>query len=439
MTKRVVLTPLSALVFGGFVGITVVVACDSDNGDTSHGPDLGPLPTLDGGRKRLPDGAIVEADGAPVTDDDDDTTPGDDDDGATNPGTCSGGMAAIVAGSESALGAAVRTKGGAWKTAAIVGGGAKSKPALVALGTGFLGTTRGEGDKLQSFTFDGAAWSAATKIGIDGVKGPPNLAVAGAKAHVVYSAGPGTNTDYTHGIYDGANWDLANDKVGTGPGDYSFGGVSGGLAAIGDNVYFAQNGSDRKLYVRPYMGGWKAAAQLAGADTIGTADDVTTTPEIVAVKGKYDLVVIYRYKKDTPDAFNALAYATHEPGGNPEWGNTKTNYIDSALTAEKFAAVAINDTTIALTFRGDDGNAYYTVGTVGTDADKPVSWTAPAALGSAVDTAPSVAKGDCGDDALFAFATAGKVKTISLKGTTLGAPKDVPNLKGANVGIATRP
>lgn len=441
MTKQLVRLPL--LVAGAFlVGIGVIVACDTDNGETAHGPDIGPLP--DSGRRKLPDGAIVEADGAPVVGDDDDIV-GPGDDGGPKPGSCNaGGTAALVAGNEGTLTGAIRVKGGAWVSAPVAGGGAKSKPALVAFGNGFLGVTRGAGDALQSFSHDGAKWSSAAAIGTGGVKGPPTLALTGTKAHVVFSGGAGTNQDYTHGIHDGTKWNAVTELVGT-TGEHSFGGVSAGLAGIGDDVFFAQNGSDQGLYARPYTGGaWKAAIPVNGAGTVGTDPAVPATiatPEVVALKGKYDLVIIYEYKKQQPTDPNAIAYATHEPGGTPEWGNPDTKFVSGALSGEKFNAAALTDTTLALAFKGDDGNAYYTIGTATTDAASPIQWTAPAPIGgtaTAVDAAPAVAKGDCGNDAVFAFTSGGKVKVTSVKGGTFTPIAEVAGVGGNQVAIATR-
>ncbi|MFO0736776.1 MAG: hypothetical protein U0270_12905 [Labilithrix sp.] len=424
-------------------GPLLVLACDTDNGDTAHGPDIGALP--DSGRRRLPDGAIVEADGAPVVGDDDDIAGDDDDVTEGGPTSCAaGGTAALVAGNDGALTGAVRNKGGAWVSAVIGGGGAKSKPSLVAFGAGFLGVTRGGGDALQSFSHDGTKWTGATAIGTGGVKGPPTLAVAGTKAHVVFSGGAGTNTDYTHGIHDGTKWNAVTDLVGTG-GEHSFGGVSAGLAAIGNDVFFAQNGSDQGLYARPYTGGsWKAAIAVTGAGTVGTDPLVPATiatPEVVALKGKYDLVIIYEYKKQQPSDPNAIAYATHEPGGTPEWGNPDTKFVSGGLSGEKFNAAALGDTSLALAFKGDDGNGYYSIGTATTDAASPINWTAPAPIGGSptpVDTAPAVAKGDCGNDAIFAFQSGGKVKVTSVRGGAFTAIAEVPGVSGPNVAIATR-
>lgn len=450
MTKRLVAFSPRFAVGAAGLGIGLVIssiwACDTDNGETTHGPDIGQLP--DSGRRKLPDGAIVEADGAPVLADDDDIVGDDDTEGGPKPGNCAaGGTAALVAGNEGTLTGAIRSKGGTWVTSAVGGGGAKSKPAMIAFGTGFLGVSRGAGDALQSFSHDGniaSKFSGATAIGAGGVKGPPTLTLAGTKAHVIFSGGAGTNQDYTHGIHDGTKWNAVTELVGTG-GEHSFGGVSAGLAGIGDDVFFAQDGSDQGLYARPYTGGsWKAAIPVNGAGTVGTDPAVPATiatPEVVALKGKYDLVIIYEYKKNQPSDPNAIAYATHEPGGTPEWGNPDTKFVSGALSGEKFNAAALSDTTVALTFKGDDGNAYYTIGTATTDAASPINWTAPAPVGgspTAVDAAPAVAKGDCGNDAVFAFTNGGKVKVTSVKGGTFTPIAEVAGMTGNQVAIATR-
>jgi len=180
-----------------------------------------------------------------------------------------------------------------------------------------------------------------------------------------------------------------------------------------------------------------------GAGTVGTDPAVPSTvatPEVVSLKGKYDLVIIYEYKKATPDAPNAIAYATHEPGGSPEWGNPDTKYVAGALSGTKFNAIALSDSSLALAFRGDDGNGYYTIGTATTDANNPINWAAPAPIGgtnTTVDNAPAVAKGDCGDDAIFAFASGGQVKVTSVKGGTFTPIADM-GISGSNVAIATK-
>ncbi|MBX3225952.1 MAG: hypothetical protein KIT84_29750 [Labilithrix sp.] len=421
-----------ALLAGPLVVLGGIVACETDNGDTTHGPDIGTLPDA-GGRRKLPDGAIVEADGAPVQGDDDD----DDDDDDTGPGACTTGLTAVLAGNDTTLSGAVRTGDGAWTGGAIAGGAAKSKPALVAFGAGFLAATRGADDKLQSLTASGTAWSAPAVIGLGLVKGPPSLTVAGTRAHLVYTS----DSFFKHGIYEGTSWNAADAPVGTGTGagEFSFGTFSGGLAAVGSEVVFAENGGDNGLYARTYGSAWSAAVPVFGAGTVGSTG---ATPEIAPISaGKSDLVIVYAYKKETPASQNAIAFATRQPAETEQekkWGNAETQYVSGVLTAEKFFLTAISATSVILTFRGDDGNAYYTQGSANGDA---VEWTSPAAIGgapTAVDTAPAVAKGACGDDAVFAYATASAVSTVSLKAGAWSTPSAVTGTTGTHVAIATK-
>src|SRR5690349_20118920 len=134
---------MQKLVSGFFAvvpSVVLVVACATDNGSDVHGPTYGQLPPREGGA----DGEVLE-DGAVVTDAPAGDAPGD----VVSP-TCNEGTAVVLAGNDSSLSGAVQSKGGAWTGAAIGGGAAQSKPAILAFGTGFLGVTHGPGDVLQS-------------------------------------------------------------------------------------------------------------------------------------------------------------------------------------------------------------------------------------------------------------------------------------------------
>ena len=399
---------------GGLAGVAAS-ACATDNGDNTYGPDYGPLPKSDGAA----DADDVSEDGP--TDPDD---AGDEEDA---PAACTSGTTAVLAGNDGALTAAVQEKNGAWVTSTIAGGAAKSKPALVAFGAGFLGATHGAADALQSTTYDGAGWSGASAFGNAGVKGAPTLAVAGTKAHVVYSAGTGANRDFAHGVHDGTSWNAATAQVGPPP---SFGTVSAGLAAAGSEVVMAENGSDNGLYVRSFDGSWSASSGIVGAGTLGST--IPATPEIVAVDGAFDLLLVY-VEKDT----YRIASATRD-AASKAWVD-RDPIQDAATTEEKLSLARISPSTVLLTFRGQDDNGYYAQATIGAGT---VTWSAPQPIGGAgpfaVDSTPAVAKGVCGDDAVVAYATGGVVRVTRLRAGTWTSPEAVGTASGTRVAIATK-
>lgn len=388
----------------------VEIACSTDNGDSSHGPDIGKLPRRDA---NVPDGKVLLEDGAIV----------DDPDAGT-----SRSMVAVLAGDDSSLYGAVQEPGGAWQTTPLAGGAAKSQPALVAFGAGFLGVTRGEGDALQSTRF-GDSWSDPTSFGAASVHGPPSLAVAGTKAHVVYSAGDGKF--FTHGIHDGSNWNDATMQVGPPP---SFGTISGGLATSGTELVFGENGGDSNLYVRSFNGTWQASKQIAGVTVL---DEKQATPELASVGTTSDLLLVFVLK-----ATYQLAWATRN-ASSKEWG-AGTPIAVGVVAEEKFSLARLGSSTVLLAFRGQqepDGshNGYYTKGTISGDT---VTWSATAAIGGGgkvlVDSTPAVARGIDGDDAIVAYASGGTVNVMRLRGSSWSSPETLPSVSGSYVAIATK-
>jgi hypothetical protein len=394
--------------------------CSTDNASALHGPHIGDLPRRDAdtidGKVVLPDGAIVD----PESD------AGEEGEAAV---PCTKGTVAVLAGNDASLSGAIQEKNGAWVAATIAGGAARSRPALVAFGSGFLGVTHGPGEVLQSTTYAGASWSAATALGRSGVKGAPSLAVAGSKAHVVYAAGEGTERFFFHDVHDGAVWEQPTKPV-KGSDAQSFGTVSAGLAASGNEVVFAENGTNNGLYVRTFGTAWSEASAVLGAGTIG--GETSATPEMVAVEGELDVVLVYSEKTT-----RRLSFATRGAASNT-WTNGGNVQLH-ATTDERPALARIDSTTLLLAFRGQDGNAYYARGTIG---GQNVSWTAASPIGGgaafSVDSAPVVARGVCGDDAIFAHASGGTVRVTRLRGTTWTDPETIPGLSGSRVAIATR-
>jgi len=399
----------------------LVVACATDNGSNVHGPTFGQLPSRDGAAA---DGG-TEEDGAVTLPDDASSDAGED----VFVPTCNEGTAVVLAGNDTSLSGAVQSKGGAWTGAAIAGGAAKSKPAVVAFGTGFLGVTHGPADTLQSLAF-ASSWGAPGSLGIGTVKGAPALTTLAGKAHVVYSTGAGANTDFTHGIHDGASWNAATAKVGT-AGNESFGTISGGLAGIGTDVFFAENGSNKGLYARTFDTAWQASTAIVGAGTVGTDP---ATPELLATAGKFDLLLVY-VEKDT----RRISFATHD-ATTKAWVDGD-NVGTVATTDEKFAASRSGEFTVLVAFRGQDGNGYYSQGTL--SLANTYSWTAPLPIGGGpakipVDSTPAVARGVCGDDAIVVYASAGIVRALHLRGTVWSQPEVITGAAGTRVAVATR-
>jgi len=412
------------LVGAALVPAAVLIACATDNGDNVYGDQFGPTPQRP---DATADRSSPEDDGSVQPEEE-----GGTDGGPDAPSSCADGMIAVLAGSASGLTGAVQDRGGAWKGAPIPGGAALSTPALVAFGSGFLGVTRGAGNTLQSTTYT-SAWSAPATFGVAGVKTAPSLTVVGTKAHVVYSAGAGAAANFVHGINAGSGWDGASEPVGS-----AMGVAPVGLAQAGADLGFAQAGTNNGLYFLARAGttwtSYVGPDGIEGIDGAGAAE--LASPALVSVDGKFDVVLVYADK----DGVNKLRWvgrdATSKTFTAPaDVNGSNTNY---ASTLEPIAIARVSPFTLLATFRGTDGKGYYVSGTL---SPTTINWTSPAPLatgGVAVDETPRPAKGVCGDDGVIAFASAGQVKLVRLRGSALTAPEPVTGASGARVAIATR-
>jgi hypothetical protein len=395
-------------------------ACATDNGDSVHGPQFGPPP-------ERPDGSTADAgavqEGGPTPEPDGGSDAAD---GAMPP-TCAEGTIAVLAGDDTTLSAAVQSKGGAWMGASIAGGAAKSAPSLVAFGTGFVGLTRGAGDALQAVTY-AASWSAATSVGTLTTIGTPAIAVVGTKAQaVVLSGAPDTNKFFR--IENSAtSWTTTADALLPPGGTASFGPSAGTIASAGTDLVFAQDGADEGLYTQTWTGtAWSAAAPILGAGTFKTA-----SPALVATDGLRDLLLVY------PDntVNHVIGYATRG-AASKGWSNGAITHAN-AQTGEGMSVARLSATKVLVAFRGNDQRPYVMTGTVGAAV---VAWTAPVPLladTATVASAPAVAKGVCGDEAIAVFASGGQIKATQLRGTTWTVPGTVTGASGSRVSVATR-
>jgi hypothetical protein len=247
----------------------------------------------------------------------------------------------------------------------------------------------------------------------------------------VFLSGAPSSNKFFRTEYAGASWSAA-DPVTPPGGSQSFGPSAGSLATVGTDLVFAQDGDKGGLYVQTWSDPtWTSGVGITGAGPLNTA-----APALVAVDGKFDLVLLYADNT----ANNVISYATRESVGKA-WSAalmpaTFTN--SAAMTGEQFSVASISATKLVVTFRGNNQRPYYMTGTIGASA---IIWSAPAALladASTVDTSPAVAKGVCGDDAIAVFASAGQVKATRYRGGAWSVPEPVSGASGTRVGVSTR-
>jgi hypothetical protein len=387
---------------------TAIAACASDDKGNTFGPTFGDLPFRDA---RVVDGQLVGPDGEPIAPD-----------GAPlDPETCPDGTIALLAGDDNTLRAAVSIRGKRWVVSTLGGGAAKSKPALVPFGPGFIAATHGNGDALQTTTFT-TAWSPVSSIGVANLKGAPTLAAVGTGAQVVYSEGDGRF--YHHGKNGGSGWDDATARVGD-----SFGTVSAGLAAVGNEVVFAENGGDQNLYVRSFTDAWSAATRVVGRTVDGA---IPATPELLAIDGSNDLVLVF-----VQETTRRLSFAARTRSEPHAWSPGAVTHLD-ATTDQKFSLGKSTTGAALIAFRGNgDGKGYYLRGAIGAS----ISWGSAQPVGPsavAVDSTPAIATGVCGAEAIAVYASGGTVSVVRLVTGIWSAPQVIPGLSGTRVAIATR-
>lgn len=407
--------PLTLLVAGAGL-VSGLGACATDNGPTFYGETFGPLP-----ERR--DGGPTGADGGPLVEDASMGAP----DGAVllpDGGACASGTVAVLAGSDTSLAAAVQEKGGGWTKTALVGA-SKSLPALVAAENGFLGVVRTTSDAVASVAF-GGAWSGPTAIAGATTIGSPALASSGATTHLAILT---PAFEHAYGATLQTTWTTAGEALQPPQGAKSFGPSAPAIAAIGNEVVVAYDGDDGGLYLQSRSAtAWGAPAGLLGA---GVHKPVP--PVLVPWEGASDLVVLFADGSQD----HVIRHATRATGAKTWSAVANTGAL--AFTPEAFRAARISTTQLLVAYRGGDARAYAMVGTFASGA---FTWSAPVPLfgSAAVDGAPSVARGVCGDDAVAVASAGGAVKIARLRGANAGggtwaAPADVPGLPG---GAGTR-
>lgn len=391
-----------------FVGLPVLLLACSDDGPKTYGPVFDAA-VKDGAS----DAAVVDGG----------TDASSDADAQGDASNCTA-TTALLAGNGSAL-VGASAKGTAALTGAALTGSVTDRVSVVPFGAGFLGVARAADDSIVSSLFGAGAWAAATTVGAVTTRDAPMLAVTGTTAHLAYQQK--ADFKFYHGQYTGSAWDAATDPVGVGVAQ-SYGPRGPGFAAVGTTPVVLQAGDDGFLYDRDYAGSaWSAAHQQAA-----TSVEKTLPPTLVAlVGGSADLLGVYMRLTD----FKIMSV-------------TRTSGTWSAPVLLDVNAYANDPVNVApmsggralLAYRGSDGKGYFSV----YDPAKNPVWTVPAAIGATaplVESAPAIAPGVCGDDAVVAYAaTGGSVNVTHFAGGTFGAAAPVSGTGAAKyVGIATQP
>lgn len=171
--------------------------------------------------------------------------------------------------------------------------------------------------------------------------------------------------------------------------------------------------------------------RIPNANSIG--NDLPTPPVLVGAEGAVNLVAVY-----VEQTTRRLSYATRD-AGSKAWTDHDVVHM-LATTAEPFSAARIGQATFMVAFKGQDGNGYYAQGLMG--AAGTIAWNAAQPIGGgvnvAVDSAPAVAKGVCGDDAIVVYASGGAVKATRLRGPSWTTPETIAGASGSRVAVVTR-
>jgi hypothetical protein len=225
----------------------------------------------------------------------------------------------------------------------------------------------------------------------------------------------------------GAGWSVTAEPVMAGA-VHSFGQSAGTLAAAGPELVLAQDGGDNDgLFTQTFAGTWSAGAPIFNAGTLTTA-----APTLVAVDGKFDLVLLYA--DNTVN--HVIGFATRD-ASSKVWSPGAVTQA-TAHTSEQPQIARVSPTTLMATFRGNNQRPYTMTGTIGASA---ISWSLPVPLlqdASTVDGPPAIAKGVCGDEAIAVYASGGQVKATRYRGTAWSSPESVGGTSGSRVFVATR-
>jgi hypothetical protein len=423
---------------GAVAALVSAAACAaSGSEDETHGPSY----PLDGGADvtaasadaGTSDATTTAVDSAPQAADassridavaDTSTAPVDAADAALPDGSSCTATTAIIGGGSSSAFGAVAVGTGSLALHALTGA-VLAPPAVASFGSGFQALYASTNNALEATSY-ASSWATPSAVGAALLLGSPALATVGSSLHAVYL---GTDYKYYHATYAGSSWDSASDKVAPGgdAGAQSFGPCAAAAAPTTGGFTIANAGSSTPhvLYDQAWSttSGWASGSAHAGTSLNAIA------PAMVALTGgTSDLLVVY---VDTTGTLQATSRATGT------WSAPTPLSVASA-TADPPALAAMSGGRAVLVYRGGDAHPYYAT----FDPARATPWSTPAALvtpSPTIVSAPSVAAGVCGDDAVAAYVDgSGAVSTVGLSGGTW-QPRGSVAAGATYATVATRP
>ena len=341
----------------------------------------------------------------------------------------------VLAGSGSTLVGAVSIGAGAFTTQSLTGS-AVYGPALVASSNVFealvaMNVDAGGGGALYGVGLSGTTWGSPAALGgsasaIDA----PAIAALGTTLQGVY-LDPGHL--YFHAQFSGTSWDTGADPVQVGTAPQSFGPVRAAAAAASSTeLVITYEGNDGHIYAQSWLttGGWQTAVKI-GDDTLAT----NTAPAIVALSGgTSDLLVVYALA--STQATNYLNYALRTASTKTWSTPAATNGTAYTLYAPSLAPMSGGRAIVG--WRGGNNLPY---SMEFTPSPSP-AWSVPVPMAASgnITSAPSLATGTCGNEAVAALATEGAVTISTYASGAWVTPTPITGISGASfAAIATSP
>jgi len=407
-----------------------VAACANSNGGGVHGPVFNVDSGGDVATDVVPDGSLLDAQpdrhvrdastqDVHVADARADSAsrdagrevgPGDASDAAANVCPSGHGTIALVGGASSVAFGAVSKNGDAFAVTSFSTTSVGAMPGLVALAGGFLTVFPAATTQVfQSAVYSGTWSTPGTLFAVGDSGGPalgsgaPALVAAGSSAHLVYL---GTDDKFYHDTYASSAWGPANDPVG-GAASQGFGDTAPTAAYAGSTLYAGYNGSNALLYVDPWSAGtWGAAASVTGA-TVSMA-----VPPTLATLTGGGLLFVYE------STGGALYSATYTGGA---WSQPIAVNA-AAITNSAVSVAPLTGGGAVMVYLGaTNALPYFSIYTA---AGTP-GWSVPAEVYPSslpLQSAPSVAAGTCGVDAVAALVETAGVEIVTLGGSAWSQP-----------------